>query len=417
MSFTFRRMAVPGRPLAVAAALAVLAAAGCGSSSSPTASAPSGGSTTYTIGLLTDASGPGASGNATSVQGVKAGIAWAAAQGVHINLVVGDTETSPTAALSAAQTLVRQDHVLAVDAISALTFAASAFLAAQKIPVFGSAEDGPEWNSSRNMFSITGPDEPTLVPPEFGQLMKMEGGTNLASIGYGISPSSADAAQVDAKSATEAGLKAGYVNTNFPFGSTNVGPAVIAMKNAGIDSFTAATDSNTSLAFITGLKNDGVKLKFSILDTGYGGDLLSAGPGAEQAAQGVDFSLPYEPVEMHTPQTEQFQKYLASAGVKGEPTFAEYLGYASVLYFVQALKAAGATATQASLTSSMANIHSFSAGGLTSAGYPIVNNGTGIPAGTTECLYITQFSGTAFHLVAGADPICGKVLAMRAAGR
>ena len=390
----------------VTAALATLVAAGCGSS--PRASAPSGGATTYTIGLLTDASGLGASGNATSVQGVKAGIAWAAAQGVHINLVVGDTETGPATALSAAQTLVRKDHVLAVDAISAMTFAASAFLASQKIPVFGAAEDGPEWNSSPNMFSIIGPDEPQAVPPMFGQLMKMQGGTNLATVGYGIAPGSAEAAQGSAKSAQEAGLKAGYINANFPFGSTNVGPAVIAMKNAGIDSFTAATDPNTSLAFISGLRDNGVHLKFALLDTGYGGDLLSQGPGAEQAAQGVDFELPYQPVEMHTAATEQFQKYLSLAGVTGEPTFTEYLGYASILFLVQALKAAGAHPGQASLTSAMSGIHTFNAGGLTSSGFPIVNNGTGLPAGTKECWYITQFSGSAFHLVPNADPICGN---------
>jgi len=407
MSFTFRRTAVLRRPTVVVAALAALVAAGC-ASSPPKASAPNNGGTTYTIGLLTDVSGAGASGNATSVQGVKAGIAWAATQGVHIKLDVADTETAPATALSAGQTLVRQDHVFAVDAISALTLVASTYFTSQKIPVIGASEDGPEWNSSPNMFSIIGPDEPQVVPPMFGQLMKMEDGTNLGSVGYGISPSSADAANGAAKSAEDAGLKAGYVNANFPFGSTNVGPAVIAMKNAGVDSFTASTDPNTSLAFISGLRDNGVHLKFALLDTGYGGDLLSEGPGAEQAAQGVDFELPYEPVEMHTAATEQFQKYLAAVGVKGEPTFAEYLGYASILFFVEALKGAGADPSQASLTTAMSGIHTFNADGLTSVGFPIVNNGKGYPPDTTGCWYVTQFSGSTFHLVPNADPICGK---------
>jgi branched-chain amino acid transport system substrate-binding protein len=111
---------------------------------------------------------------------------------------------------------------------------------------------------------------------------------------------------------------------------------------------------------------------------------------------------------MHTAATEQFQKYLSSAGVKGEPTFAEYLGYASILFFVMALKAAGAHPSQASLTSAMSGIHTFNAGGLTSAGFPIVNNGTSLPPGTTACWYVARFSGSTFHLVPHADPICGK---------
>jgi branched-chain amino acid transport system substrate-binding protein len=72
-----------------------------------------------------------------------------------------------------------------------------------------------------------------LCPTTTGELIKKLGGTNLASVGYSISPRSSEAAKAAAISAQLAGLQVGYLNTKFPFGDTNVGPAVLAMKQAG----------------------------------------------------------------------------------------------------------------------------------------------------------------------------------------
>ena len=92
--------------------IVLLIAAGCSSSSTSTttstaaASNGSGGSKTFTIGLLTDATGPGASESATSVLGVKAAVGVAATMGYTIKYIVADTATSPGQALSGAQELV-----------------------------------------------------------------------------------------------------------------------------------------------------------------------------------------------------------------------------------------------------------------------------------------------------------------------
>ena len=67
------------RILAVAAAAGLMVAAGCGSSSS--SGSGSGGGKTYTVGILTDVTGPAASGNKTSVQGVQAGTVLAKRDG------------------------------------------------------------------------------------------------------------------------------------------------------------------------------------------------------------------------------------------------------------------------------------------------------------------------------------------------
>jgi branched-chain amino acid transport system substrate-binding protein len=146
-----------GRLLVVAAAVLVIAA-GCSSSKSSAGSTVGQASTkghTFTLGVLVDQSGPAASSNKATVQGVQAGIARAEKEGYHLNMVVADAATSPAQALAGAQRLVQHDHVFAVIEVSAVGFAATSFLTSHGIPVLGAAAD-PSWITNQNMFSVWG---------------------------------------------------------------------------------------------------------------------------------------------------------------------------------------------------------------------------------------------------------------------
>jgi ABC-type branched-subunit amino acid transport system substrate-binding protein len=198
---------------------------------------------------------------------------------------VADTQSSPAGTLAAAKELVEQDHVFAVLALSALTFAAAPYLMHSGTPVIGAAEDGTEWVTACNMFSVFGTADYTKVYSQYGMIYKALGATNVASIGYNVSPSSADAAKGTAVSARLAGLKVGYLKPNFPFGSTNVGPTALAIKAAGSDALNASIETNTEFALINALRQEGVNLKAALVSTGYGIDLSSGGPGGEQIAQ------------------------------------------------------------------------------------------------------------------------------------
>jgi ABC-type branched-subunit amino acid transport system substrate-binding protein len=393
--------------LAVAAAV-VVAAAGCGSSKS--SSSGGGGGKTITIGVLTDATGLAASGNKTSVQGVEAGIVVAKAAGYNIKYVVGDDTTSPSGALSAAQKLVQQDHVLAVIAVSAVAFGATNYLTSQGVPVLGVAEDGPEWVTSKNMFSTFGFLDPSKVGTAAGQLFKQLGATNVGLVGYSISPSSAEAAKGDAISAQQAGLKVGYLNANFPFGSTNVAPVALQMKNNGVDGFTAAVDPNTGLALLSALRQLGDNPKVALFPTGYGADLAQGGPAAVQEAQGAYFSLSFEPIEMNTAATHQFANALKQIGINGDPTYAEYGGYTGVALLVQGLKAAGSNPTHASLINALSGITDFTADGLLGSHSLSMADRAASEIGVDGCTYITKLSGSSFQLVPNADPICGTLI-------
>lgn len=398
--------------LGIAAAI-VLVAVGCSSSSkSSSGSGSGGGSPTYTVGLLSDFSGPGANLAVSLKPGIEAGIGLAKQEGYNIKYVEADTTTSPAGALSAAKKLVEQNHVLAVFMNSVVGFGAAPYLAKQGIPVFGAAGDGPEWISDRNMFSVLGYEDYTTVQTTFGEFFKMRGVTNLASVGYGIEPSSYETAKGVALSAQHAGIKVGYLNINFPLGSTNVAPLVLAMKDAGVDGLSTSIITNSTFAIIQGLEQQGVHLKAALPPVGYGGDLTQEGPAALQQAQGVYFISGWEPVEMHTAATEKLQNALKTyAGVTGDPTFDEYIGYLTVDAFVQGIKRAGSNPTQAQLIDATLGITNYTGQGLwggRSIGFDMAFRGK--YEGADNCVWFTQYKGTTFHLVPGATPLCGTTI-------
>ncbi len=401
----------------VLAAVLVVLASACSSSkhasstsSTTTGHSPSNSGTTMTIGVLTDATGLAASGNQTSIIGARAGGVIAAKDGFKLRFIEADTQSSPTGALTAAQKLVDQDHVTAVIAVSALAFGGAGFLTKDGIPVVGAAEDSTEWVTSPNMFGVFGDNNSTKVSTTLGLFFKMEGVTNLGSVGYGISPQSAASAKGTALSAQAEGIKVGYLNANFPFGSTNVQPDALAMKSAGVNGFTAPVDPNTGFAFVSALRQLGVPPKVALLPTGYGGDLTQAGPGALQSGQGVYFYISFEPVEMHTAATEEFQQALKAVGVTSDPTYAEYEGYASVAMLLQALQTTGANPSHSALISALNGIQNFNALGLLGS-HPFAPGAhLSVPGSPGNCVYVTKLSGSSFDLVPGADPVCGTPL-------
>jgi ABC-type branched-subunit amino acid transport system substrate-binding protein len=352
-----------------------------------------------------------ASGNASGLQGLEAGIDLAKSEGYNIKYVLADTSSSVSGALTAAQNLVEVHHVFAVMPESSFTVFAAPFLKSHGVPVVGSAEDGPEWLTDGNMFSPYGAGIGSGTVPVIstvGAAMKLEGVTNAAVLAYNYS-TSALAGKEEAKSIEDAGIKVGYLNLAFPLSSVNTEPVALAMKAAGINGFVAPLSPSTALSTIENLKQLGITLKGAFLFNGYGGDLQTGGPGAQLDAQGVFFGVEYEPVEMHTAATEQLQHYLQAVGVTGDPTFAEYNGYLSVAMMVEGLKAAGSRPTQASFISALDRVN-WNAIGLLGNHHQLAGNRGARPQGIDGCTWLTQLEGSHFNLVKGADPLCGTAV-------
>jgi branched-chain amino acid transport system substrate-binding protein len=388
---------------------ALTAAAACGGSSGGSASA--GGNlpvkSTVTVGVLTDLTGPAAVTGSTTVNGIKAGVQVAAQEGYTIKYVVADTTSTPTGALTAAQKLVQQDHVFAVLMISQLAFGAAPYLTSKGVPVIGANVDGPEWLTSKNMFSVYGYGDYSNVNPAYGQIFKKIGGTVFGGIGYARTPSSSAIVAGTSAAARQAGLKIGFLDTNLPFGTTDLGPTALHMKQAGVDALYTGVTQATSLALVAALRQQDLDVK-ALLPTGYGSDLTSGGPGASQAAQGVYFATVYEPVELQTAATKKFAAALRSAAGISEPSLHEYLGYLSVDAVVAGLKAAGPKSSPAHFIDTMLTIKNYGAQGLFgdhTISFAMADRAK--TAGADNCLWITRYSGTAFSPVAGLTPACG----------
>lgn len=406
------------RTLLAASVAVVLGATACGgSSSSATSSGPTGGasaggasgqSRTFKIGVFYDASGLAAPSNKGYILGVKAALKVISADdGLTFDLVEADTTTSPQGAAAAAQKLVQKDKVDAVLAGSALTFAGAPFLAKSGMPVVGFPQDGPEWLSMPNMFSVVGPLDATKVTTTAGEFFKMAGASKVGTLGYGISPQSALSAASSAASAKLAGLQAPYVNTTFAFGGTNVQPVALAMKNAGVDGVTTGTDQNTAFALYTALKQAGAPPKAFMLAAGYGADTLDAGPNAIKAAEGAYFSTSIEPLEANTDATKKMADALSSVGVK-EPSHSINSGYMSALLLAQGLKATSGTPSKPDIIKALSGITSFDADGLR-GDHPVNPSARSLKTGDESCNWYSRLTDGVFKPVDGMQPLCGKV--------
>lgn len=410
------------RGVVVVLAVAAIAIAGCSSSgggssqkaggtSGSAGAAASGAPTkTVTVGLLEDLTGPAAVTGGTTEQGIKAGVKLAATEGYNIKYVTADTTSSPTGALTAAKKLVQQDHVFAVLMISQLGFAAAPYLTSQNIPVVGANVDGKEWLTSKNMFSVYGYGDYSKANPTYGTLFKKLGGKVFGGVAYGIVPASSQVVAGTAKSALAAGLKVGYTNVNLVYGTTDVGPIALGMKSSHVDVVYPGVTQQTSFSLVKTLRDQGVTFK-AFLPTGYGGDLVTGGADAKSIAQGVYFLTGFEPVEMNTPATKEFVKYLQLGAGTQTPTLSNYLGYLSIDALVEGLQKSGANPTQAQFINTMLGITNYAARGLFAGhtlSFALASRGT--VAGADNCLFVSQYSGTTFHPITGLIPVCGETL-------
>ena len=129
-------------------------------------------------------------------------------------------------------------------------------------------------------------------------MAKKLGATKIGSVGYGVSPSSSGVAKDTQKYAAPAsGLEPVYLNTAVDFGTTDVGPIVLGLKNAGADAVYLPLDGNTNLAIVQGLQQNGVKMKAVLMASGYGQDMLDS-PITKTLDSADVVSQVYKPAEL-----------------------------------------------------------------------------------------------------------------------
>ncbi len=249
---------------------------------------------------------------------IKAENAKGGVNGRKIDPVIVD-DSGSTNNLVASQGLVQNDNVFAVVNNSSFAFLSYRYLLENGVPMVGGGYDGNEYGQPGNekLISILGNIGTVYgaqYEPGFVQLMKKAGATKVGTVSYGASASSTAAAKNLQKYAVPAaGLDPAYTNTTVDFGTTDVGPLVLGMKNAGVDATYLPLVLSSNLAIIQNAAQNNLQFKLAVLATGYGQPLLDD-PSSKTIGPEVLFAQGWAPVELKTTATKEYQADLKKYG-------------------------------------------------------------------------------------------------------
>jgi branched-chain amino acid transport system substrate-binding protein len=300
---------------------------------------------------------------------------------------------------------------------SPFAFLTYRYLVGSKVPMIGGGFDGSYYYDQGNEYTISSLGDGTPVPgitsDTVTNLMKKLGATKVAAIGYGVSPSSSETAKATVNYAAKAsGLKPGYLNNSVDFGSTDVGPIVLGIKNSGSDGVYLPLDSNTNFAIIQSLQQNGVDTKAVVSATGYSQDLLDQ-PIAKTITPSDVLQTSYKPIELKDPAVKTFVNNLKKyADITGVPNYGVYTGYITCDMAILGLKNAGKTPTRQSFVDGIrkTNGGKYGSAGLTCRDVDLSYAHFGKISSEPACIYYVQVKNGKFVPYNGGKPITGKTV-------
>jgi branched-chain amino acid transport system substrate-binding protein len=335
--------------------------------------------------------------------------------GRKINLEVIDDKSS-AANLTAAKDLVENRKVFAVINQSPFGFLNYRYVRDAGVPYIGAGNEGTFFYDEGNENVIStladGSPVPGLAYDTATKMMKKLGATKVAAIGYGASQSSSENARATETYAAEAqGLEPTYLNTNLDFGSTDVGPVVLGIKNSGADGLYLPLDSDTNFAIVQGLQQNGVEMKANVLATGYSQDLLDQ-PIVKTITPNDVMFTGYRPVELGGAAVKKFQSNLEKyADLTGVPDYGTYTGYIACDLAIVGLKNAGKDLTRQGFVDAIRNTNGGSYNGAGLLCRPVnlsyEKYGTVSP---TSCTWFVNVKNGKFNVLNGGKPLTGKLV-------
>lgn len=356
-----------------AAALAVVALVGAACSSNSSSNSGGGGATgsPYKLALISSITGTAAPQFSDTAEGFTAAIGQInAAGGAGGHKLVGtvyDDATSPTQVVTVVQKAI-SDGAQMIISVTPLMFLAAKFPQQAGLPVVGGGFDGFEWGTPgyENMFSSDeGSNDPNNPPTtQTGQFMKDQGATVACAWGYGISPSSAQAANNVIWSAEAVGLKKGVLDTSIPFGAVDMTTAALAAKAAGCNGIETTTDVNTSVALTQDLQQNGTTVKANIYAAGLDPTLVNS--PSWSTLQGSFFSTAFRPTSIPDAATDLMQaslKKYVNRPTSQFPTFNIYESYLAVELAAEGVSKASSTSS-AAVIKALRGIHNWNGNGI-----------------------------------------------------
>ncbi len=336
--------------------------------------------------------------------------------GVHgreIEMEIIDDQSSG-ANLTAAQELVRNSDVFAVVNNSAFAFLSWRFLKESGVPVIGGGFDGTYYGDEGNevIISALGNSAPVvgLTYDTSAKMAKRLGATSMGAVAYSVSPSSTASAESTVEYAAPAhDLENAYLNTSLEFGTKDVQPVVLGIKQSGADALYLPLDSDTNFAIVQSLQQNGVQMKANILATGYSQDLLDQPIKDIMTPNDVMFSQ-YKPIELKKdPAVKAFVKDIRKGGLEGVPDYGTYLGYITCDMAITGLEEAGENPTREGFIDGIRNLGEYDGAGLTCAPL-LVGYDTFGHTPPTSCSYFIIVEDGKFKVLNKGKPITGKLV-------
>ena len=189
--------------------------------------------------------------------------------------------------------------------------------------------------------------------------MKKLGAKKVAAIGYGASPSSSETAKATVRlRGAGAGPQGRATSTHsVDFGSTDVGPIVLGIKNSGADGVYLPLARNTNFAVVQGLQQNGVKMKANVLATGYSQDLLDQPIAKTITPERRDaVELQAGRARGQGDQARSVNDLKKYAGITGVPDYGVYTGYITCDMAILGLQNAGKNPTRQSFVDGLRNL-------------------------------------------------------------
>jgi branched-chain amino acid transport system substrate-binding protein len=330
--------------------------------------------------------------------------------------VIDDKSGAPN--LTAAKDLVENRDVYGIINNSSFAFLSYRYLKDQGVPLVGGGFDGTYYGEKGNdsILSALGNTAPFtgLAYDNTTKVMKQLGATKSAAIAYGASASStASAKTLQEFAAPAVGLDPVYTNTSVDFGSSDVGPIVLGLKNSGADAAYLPLVASTDFAILEGLAQNGVDMKAMLLPTGYGQTLLDS-PLAKTLKPNAVFFQTYKPVELQDKATKQFQADRKKEGLTGVPDYGQYTGYITCDLAITALNAMGKDVNREDFATKFRAGKAYDAAGLNCAPYPVGLDSFG-KFSETGCAYYMQLKNGKFVVMNKGKPIIGKLVGSKEA--
>jgi len=405
----------------VAAALGV-AAVGvfAGGAAAQSGNAPGVSAKTIKLGFISSETGAAAANFVGADKACKARVgaenAKGGVNGRKIDLVTIDDKSSVNNQI-AAKDLVENQKVFAVVNDSPFAFLTYRYLRDGKVPMIGGGFDGSYYYDPGSEWLISSLGDGTPIPGITSdtavRVMKQLGAKKVAAIGYGASPSSSETAKaVETYGADSQGLKGVYLNNTLEFGSTDVGPVVLGIKNAGADGVYLPLDSNTNFSIVQQLQQNGVDVKANVLATGYSQDLLDQ-PIAKTITPNDVMQSSYKPIELGGKAIKTFTSNLKKyGGITGVPNYGVYTGYITCDMAIKGLQNAGDNPTRQGFVDGLRKTDGgiYDSAGLTCNPINLSYEHFGKISDLESCLYYVQVKDGKFVVYNNGKPIRGKTV-------